>query len=134
MRCSLVSFHHEPHCNCRFMQLYHGWQCGDHILQSALFSLNAVRTILWILSTRLNHLTLLFSSRFFLINSKNSTIKPVKYISNAICYTMLYMLEWMRNEKHRIGTLKTRVLHDSAYVHRENFYKDYIFLVYKSIV
>ena len=35
-------------------------------------------------------------------------LKNVKYkyiiISNAICYTMLCMLEWMQNKKHRIGT------------------------------
>ena len=32
----------------------------------------------------------------------------VKYIiSNVICYTKLYMLEWMQKEKHRIGTQKT---------------------------
>ena len=26
-------------------------------------------------------------------------------ISNVMCYTMLYMLEWMRKRKYRIGTL-----------------------------
>ena len=30
-------------------------------------------------------------------------------ISSAMCYTMLYMLEWMRKGKHRIGTENTRV-------------------------
>ena len=49
-------------------------------------------------------------------------ITNVKYISNAMCYTMLYMLEWMRKEKHRIGTSKTWGLHDlalTAYIHGE---------------
>ena len=35
----------------------------------------------------------------------------VKYIiSNTICYIMLYMLEWMPNEKYRIETSRTRGL------------------------
>ena len=41
-------------------------------------------------------------------------------ISNAMCYTMLWMLEWMRKVKYRIGTLRTRALRDSAltaYIH-----------------
>ena len=39
----------------------------------------------------------------------------VKYIiSNTICYIMLYMLEWMPNEKHRIGTSRTRGLRGST--------------------
>ena len=41
-------------------------------------------------------------------------------ISNAMCYTMLYMLEWMRKRKHRIRTLGTRGLRGSAllaYIH-----------------
>ena len=41
-------------------------------------------------------------------------------ITNEMRYTMLCMLEWMRKEKHRIGTLKTRGLHGStlsAYIH-----------------
>ena len=41
-------------------------------------------------------------------------------ISNGMCYTMLCMLEWMRKEKHRIGTLWTRGLRGSAltaYIH-----------------
>ena len=34
--------------------------------------------------------------------------KTIKYIiSNVMYYTMLYMLEWMRKGKHRIGTLRT---------------------------
>ena len=46
----------------------------------------------------------------------------VKYInnSNAMCYTMLCILEWMRNRKHRIGTPWTRGLRGSAltaYIH-----------------
>ena len=40
----------------------------------------------------------------------------VKYIiiSNAMYYTILYMLEWMRKRKHRIGISRTRGLHNSA--------------------
>ena len=39
----------------------------------------------------------------------------VKYIiSNTICYIMLYMLEWMPNEKHRIRTSRTRELRGST--------------------
>ena len=45
----------------------------------------------------------------------------LKYIiSNAMCYTMLYMLKWMRKRKYKIGTLRTRGLHGSAlsaYIH-----------------
>ena len=42
-------------------------------------------------------------------------------ISNAMCYTMLYMLEWMWKGKHRIGISRTRELRSSvlsAYLHR----------------
>ena len=38
----------------------------------------------------------------------------------AMCYTMLYMLEWMWKGKHRIGTSRTQGLHGSAllaYIH-----------------
>ena len=41
-------------------------------------------------------------------------------INNVMCYTMLYMLEWMRKGKHRIGTSRTRGLRGlalSAYIH-----------------
>ena len=41
-------------------------------------------------------------------------------ISNAMCYTMLCMLEWMRKEMYRTGTPRTRGLRDSAltaYIH-----------------
>ena len=41
-------------------------------------------------------------------------------ISNAMCYTMLYILEWIRKRKYRIGTPRTRGLHDLAllaYIH-----------------
>ena len=41
-------------------------------------------------------------------------------INNRMCYTMLCMLELMRKEKHRIGTLRTRGLRGSAlsaYIH-----------------
>ena len=41
-------------------------------------------------------------------------------ISIAMCYTMLYMLEWMRKRKHKIGTSRTRGLRGSAltaYIH-----------------
>ena len=45
----------------------------------------------------------------------------IKYIiSNAMCYTMLCMLEWTRKGKHRIGTPRTRDLRGSAlmaYIH-----------------
>ena len=54
-------------------------------------------------------------------------------ISNAMRYTMLCMLEWMRKEKHRIGTLITWGLHGSAlsaYIHGGG----YIFIMYKSVV
>ena len=43
-------------------------------------------------------------------------------ISNAMCYTMLCMLEWMRKGEHRIGILRTRGLRGSAltaYIHGE---------------
>ena len=40
----------------------------------------------------------------------SDTMLKVIIISNVMCYTMLRMLEWMRKEKHRIGTLKTRGL------------------------
>ena len=43
-----------------------------------------------------------------------------KIISNAMCYTMLYMLEWMWKEKHRIGIPRTQELRGSAlmgYIH-----------------
>ena len=41
-------------------------------------------------------------------------------ISNAMCYTMLCMLEWMWKGKYRIGTPRTQGLHGSAltaYIH-----------------
>ena len=41
-------------------------------------------------------------------------------ISNAMCYTMLCMLERMRKGKHRIGTPRTQGLRGSAltaYIH-----------------
>ena len=41
-------------------------------------------------------------------------MEHVKYISDAICYTMLYMLEWMQKEKYKIGTPRTRELHGST--------------------
>ena len=45
----------------------------------------------------------------------------IKYIiSNAMCYTILSMLELMRKRKHRIGTPRTRGLCGStltAYIH-----------------
>ena len=42
-------------------------------------------------------------------------------ISNAMCYTMLCMLEWMRKINHRIGTPRIRGLRGSAltaYIHK----------------
>ena len=45
----------------------------------------------------------------------------LKYIiSNVMRYTMLYMLEWMRKGKYKIGILRTRELRGSvlsAYIH-----------------
>ena len=35
-------------------------------------------------------------------------------INNVMCYTMLCMLEWMREGKHRIRTLRTQELRGSA--------------------
>ena len=37
-----------------------------------------------------------------------------------MCYTMLYMLKWMRKEKYKIETPRTQVLRGlalSAYIH-----------------
>ena len=48
------------------------------------------------------------------------SIANVKYISNVMWYIMLYMLEKMRKEKHKIGTLRIRGLRGSAllaYIH-----------------
>ena len=50
----------------------------------------------------------------------SDTMLNINIISNAMCYTMLCMLEWMRKEKYRIGTLRTRGLHGSdlsAYIY-----------------
>ena len=45
----------------------------------------------------------------------------LKYIiSNAMRYTMLYMLEWMQKGKYKIGILRTQGLHGSTlstYIH-----------------
>ena len=44
----------------------------------------------------------------------------INIISNAMCYTMLIMLEWMRKGKHRVGILRIRGLRGSAltvYIH-----------------
>ena len=53
--------------------------------------------------------------------SKSFFFCSVKYIiSNVMCYTMLYMLEWIRKGKHRIGTPRTQGLRGSAlsaYIH-----------------
>ena len=41
-------------------------------------------------------------------------------ISNAMCYTILCMLEWMRKGKYRVGTLRTQELRGlalTAYIH-----------------
>ena len=41
-------------------------------------------------------------------------------INNAMCYTMLCMLEWMQKEMHRIRTPRTQGLRGSvlmAYIH-----------------
>ena len=56
-----------------------------------------------------------------------------------MCYTMLYMLEWMRKKKHKIRTPWTRELRGSAlsaYIH-EGILKGYIFIyiyIYKTEV
>ena len=53
-------------------------------------------------------------------------------ISNAMCYTMLSMLEWMRKGKYRIGTPRIQGLRGSAltaYIHGE-ILKGYIFIMY----
>ena len=49
-----------------------------------------------------------------------ASVKCIIIISNTMCYTMLCMLKWMRKEKYRIGTLRTRGLRGSAllaYIH-----------------
>ena len=48
-------------------------------------------------------------------------------INNAMCYIMLYMLEWMGKGKYRIGTLRTRELRSLAFT--EESLKGYIFIV-----
>ena len=45
-------------------------------------------------------------------NSKIIIVKEI--ISNVMCYTMLYMLEWMRKKKHRIEILRIQGLRGSA--------------------
>ena len=53
-----------------------------------------------------------------------------------MCFTMLYMLEWMQKKKHKIGTSWTRGLRGSAmsaYIHG-GILKGYIFIMYKSVV
>ena len=60
------------------------------------------------------------SSCYCTLLTNQLRIGCVKYISNAMCYIMLCMLEWMRKMKHRIGTLRTRELRGStltAYIH-----------------
>ena len=57
------------------------------------------------------------------VPQKKKQKKHVEYIiiNNMMCYIMLCMLEWMRKEKHRIGTLRTQGLRGSAltaYIHR----------------
>ena len=53
-----------------------------------------------------------------------------------MCFTMLYMLEWMQKKKHKIGTSWTRELRGSAlsaYI-QGGILKGYIFIMYKSVV
>lgn len=45
-------------------------------------------------------------------------------IINTICYTMFYMLEWMRKGKYKIGTSRTR-----NPTSKEESHKSYIFIV-----
>ena len=57
-------------------------------------------------------------------------------ISNGMCFTMLYMLEWMQKKKHKIGTSWTRELRGSAlsaYI-QGGILKGCIFIMYKSVV
>ena len=64
-------------------------------------------------------LGLLYWANICLIYISNMLNKIIN-ISNAMYYTMLCMLEWMRKGKHRIGTPRTRGLHGSAltaYIH-----------------
>ena len=52
-------------------------------------------------------------------NFGSDTMLNINIISNAMCYTMLCMLEWMRKGKHRIGIPRTQRLRGSdlmAYV------------------
>ena len=57
-----------------------------------------------------------------------------------MCFTMLYMLEWMQKKKHKIGTSWTRELRGSAlsaYIQggiQGGILKGYIFIMYKSVV
>ena len=45
----------------------------------------------------------------------SDTMLNIIIISNAMCYTMLCMLEWMRKGKYRVGTLRTQELRGSAF-------------------
>ena len=67
---------------------------------------------------------------------ESDTILNIIIISNAMCYTMLCMLEWMRKGKHRIGTPRTQGLRGSALTptSTEESLKGYIFIMYKSVV
>ena len=71
-------------------------------------------------------------SRDILLNAKNKVwlYYYVKYISNMLCYTMLYMLKWMRKGKYRIGILRTRgnVVQPCRLTSTEETLKDYIFI------
>ena len=54
-----------------------------------------------------------------------------------MCYIMLYMLEWMWKEKHKIGTLREHesyVIQACRPISKEKFLKDYIFIMYKSVI
>ena len=75
----------------------------------------------WVYINQLNAFdrpTILFSYIYILFSSFMALVKYI--ISNAMCYTMLYMLEWMRKGKHKIGTSRTQELCGPAllaYIH-----------------
>ena len=46
----------------------------------------------------------------------SDTMLNIIIISNAMCYAMLCMLEWMQKGKYRIGILRTQMLRGSALI------------------
>ena len=54
-----------------------------------------------------------------------------------MCYTILYMLEWMWNEKHKIGISREHegyVVQACRLISTEESLKDYIFIMHKSVI